>query len=302
MMDRYEKQPPMRGARNAFAYGASLKFLLTNRVPRRALTLFFGWFSKLEQPYIRGPSIALWRLFSDLDLTEAGKSKFLSVHDCFIRELKPGLRPIEPGAHIITSPCDAIVGACGHIDGVTAIQAKGFPYSIEDLLHDRGLVEYYRDGSFVTLRLTASMYHRFHAPYECQVRDVTYVAGDTWNVNPIALACVENLFCKNERVIVPCELAGSGQRLTLVLVAAILVASVRLHFVDVLLHLKYRGANHIRCDARLTKGQEMGWFQHGSTVIVFAPRGMPLHEYVRTGAVIKVGQPLFLTPGASSGP
>jgi phosphatidylserine decarboxylase len=286
----------LRATLDTLARHERLNFLLTNRIPRRALTLFFGWFSKLEQPWIRNASIARWKLTSDLDLREARKSTFVSLHDCFTRELKPGLRPIDQNPRIATSPSDGIVGACGPIDGITVIQAKGFPYSLEDLLHDPVLVERYRDGVFVTLRLTASMYHRFHAPYDCRVSSVTYIAGDTWNVNPIALRRIEQLFCKNERAVIPCELAGSGAVLTLVPVAAILVASIRLHFIDVLLHIRYRGAQFIRCAAQLVKGQEMGWFQHGSTIIVFAPKGFELHESIQTGLRIKAGQALLKLP------
>jgi phosphatidylserine decarboxylase len=270
-----------------------LSFLVTNRVPRRSLTLMFGWFSKLKTPWIRDWSIALWKLFSDLDLSEAKKTHFDSLHDCFIRELKANVRPIVSDPHCISSPCDAIVGACGSISGVTAFQAKGSRYSLQDLLLDPVLVELYRDGSFVTLRLTATMYHRFHAPYDCRINRITYIAGDTWNVNPAALKRIEELFCKNERVVIPCELSGSGTTMTLVPVAAILVASIRLLFLDVLLHLRYRGPNIISCSAKLKKGEEMGWFEHGSTIIVFAPRGVALDASVHTGLRIKVGQPLF---------
>ncbi len=273
-----------------------VNFLLTNRVPRRALTLMFGWFSKLETPWIRDLSIMAWKLISDLDLSEAKKTRFVSLHDCFIRELRADVRPVTTDPRIITSPCDGIVGACGAITGITAIQAKGFCYSLADLLHDRALVELYRDGSFVTLRLTAAMYHRFHAPHDCRINRMTYIAGDTWNVNPIALRRVEKLFCKNERVVIPCTLSESGITLTLVPIAAILVASIRLHFVNVLLHLRYRGPNIIGCSAKLQKGEEMGWFEHGSTIIVFAPPGVELGASVYTGMQIKVGEPLFALP------
>jgi phosphatidylserine decarboxylase len=173
------------------------------------------------------------------------------------------------------------------------LQAKGFPYSLRDLLHDPSLVQQYQNGTYVTLRLTSSMYHRFHAPYDCRVEQVTYISGDTWNVNPIALKRVENLFCKNERAVIRCKLAATEQLITLVPVAAILVASIRLHFLDVLLHLRYRGANVIPCDAALYKGQEMGWFQHGSTIIVFAPEGVAFADGVHEGQRLKMGQPVF---------
>ena len=104
-----------------------VNFLLTNRIPRRLLTRFMGWFSKIEQPLVRDASIALWQLFSDLDLSEARKSKFKSVHDCFTRELKEGARPIDGDPGIVVSPCDAIVGAHGRIAGTELLQIKGFP-------------------------------------------------------------------------------------------------------------------------------------------------------------------------------
>ncbi len=283
-----------------------LNFLLTNRVPRIALTHFIGWFSKIEIPWVTRASIAVWKVFTDLDLSEARKSHFTSLHDCFIRELKPGMRPIDTDPQVLSSPCDAIVGACGAVQGVTVFQAKGFPYTLPDLLGDEdhagapadATAERYRDGCYVTLRLTSSMYHRFHAPHDCVVDRVNYISGDTWNVNPIALKRVERLYCKNERAVIRTRLKAGGHEITLVPVAAILVASLRLHCLDVLLHLKYRGPNKMRCDAHYAKGDEMGWFQHGSTIIVFAPKGFRLCPEITEGAPIRMGQRLMtVAPG-----
>jgi phosphatidylserine decarboxylase len=274
-----------------------LNFLLTNRVPRRLLTQFVGWFSKIEQPLVKDLSIRTWQFFSSLDLSEAKKTSFKSMHDCFTRELKPGLRPLDSDPAVMSSPVDAIVGASGPIDGTTVFQAKGFPYALQDLLGDQENVDDWRDGTFVTLRLTSSMYHRFHAPLDCIVERVRYYSGDTWNVNPIALRRVEKLFCKNERAFIRARVTGespmAGQRIALVPVAAILVASIRLHFLDVLFHLAYKGPETVACDAPFTKGQEMGWFQHGSTVIVLAPKGFALDAGLAQGAHIRMGQALM---------
>jgi phosphatidylserine decarboxylase len=270
-----------------------INFLLTNRIPRRWFTLFMGWFSKIEQPLVRDLSIGLWRRFADLRLDEAKKTSFTSLHDCFIRELKPGLRPVEAGAHLLTSPCDGIVGACGLIDGVRLFQAKGFSYPLHDLLLDAELARRYRGGCYATIRITANMYHRFHAPMDCRVQRVSYISGDTWNVNPIALKRVEALFCRNERAVVRLKPDGCDQEILLVPVAAVLVASIRLHFLDVLLHLRYRGSNEICCDASFKKGDEMGWFQHGSTIIVIAPAGYQLCESTAEGVPTRVGKGLM---------
>jgi phosphatidylserine decarboxylase len=286
----------VRSALQSVFQQEDLNFLLTNRIPRELLTRFMGWFSKLEQPWVRDLSIGAWRLFADLHLEEAKNGRFSSLHDCFIRELKPGARPVCADPGVLASPCDAIVGACGRLDRVQLLQAKGFPYTLYDLLGDPALVNAYRDAAYATLRITASMYHRFHAPHHCRVRQVTYFSGDTWNVNPIALRRVEKLFCKNERALIRMRLEAGGHEVLLVPVAAVLVASIRLHFLDVLLHLRYRGPNVIECDARFAKGEEMGWFQHGSTILVFAPRGFALCDGVREGACIRAGEPLMRLP------
>jgi phosphatidylserine decarboxylase len=270
-----------------------LNFLLTNRIPRRLATLFVGWISRLENPLVRNASIGLWRLFSGLDLSEAKHSHFRSMRECFTRELKEGARPFDPDPAILASPCDGIVGACGTIEDTQLYQIKGFPYTLQDLLHDPELVETYRNGRYVTLRLTSAMYHRFHAPYDCRVEQLTYISGDTWNVNPIALKRVERLFCKNERAVLSTSLVPNGNKITLVPVAAIAVASIRLHFLDVLLNLRYGGPSVIKCDAALKKGEEMGWFEQGSTIIVFAPANFALCDNIKEGVTIRAGQALL---------
>jgi phosphatidylserine decarboxylase len=273
-----------------------VNFLLTNRIPRRLLTRFMGWFSRIEQPLVRDLSIGLWRFFSDLDLTEAKKTEFRSMHECFTRELQHGVRPVEADPSVLVSPCDAIVGAGGAIAGTDLFQVKGFPYTLQDLLGRPSLDGDHVNGCFVTLRLTSGMYHRFHAPHDCRVEQVTYISGDTWNVNPIALKRVEKLFCKNERAVLRTRITAGGHVVTLVPVAAILVASIRLHFLDVLLNLKHRGPKVIPCDAPFQKGQEMGWFEHGSTIIVLAPNGCSLCDNAREGSIIRMGQPLMRLP------
>jgi phosphatidylserine decarboxylase len=268
-----------------------IAFLLSNRIPRQTLTRFMGWFSGIENPLVARPALALWRTFADLRLDEARKDRFSSIHDCFTRELKPGARPFDRDPSIIASPCDGIVGACGAIQNGTLFQAKGLSYTLDELLGER--TERFRQGTYVTIRITPSMYHRFHAPHDLHVTGVTYFSGDTWNVNPIALARVEKLFCRNERALIRAQLA-SGHELLLVPVAAVLVASIRLHFADVTLHLRYRGPNVIPCAARIAKGEEMGWFEHGSTIIVLAPPGFSILR--KTNDRIRAGEPLLRLP------
>ena len=273
-----------------------LNFLLTNRIPRITLTRFIGWWSQIKNPIIRDLSIGIWKFFADLDLTEAAKTNFDSMHDCFTRELKPGSRTIDMRLKFLSSPCDAIVGECGNIEDTQVFQAKGFPYSLTSLMGHTSrtveMVESIKNGTFVTLRLTSSMYHRFHAPADATLTHVTHISGDTWNVNPIALKRVKQLFCKNERAVLNCELKD-GTPLIMVPVAAILVASLRLHAINLLFHVNYTGPNEIPCAIPTYKGQELGWFQHGSTILVFVPKGYKLAEGIATGQRIKMGQALL---------
>ena len=156
----------------------------------------------------------------------------------------------------------------------------------------------HRNGRFITLRLTSGMYHRFHAPHDGRIERVTFISGDTWNVNPIALKRIERLFCKNERAVIRTRLE-CGEAITLVPVAAILVASIRLHFLDRVLHAEMPGPTVFACDAGVRKGDELGWFEHGSTIIVLAPDHFEFCENVSEGARIRAGEPLMRKPASS---
>jgi phosphatidylserine decarboxylase len=273
-----------------------LNFLLTNRIPRITLTRFMGWWSQIKHPWVVKSSMAVWGWFSDLDLSDAKLKTFDSLHACFTRELVPGARVVNPDPAFMTSPCDAIVGACGTITQGQVFQAKGFPYQLQTLLGTSDCCQHWpaalEGGTYITLRLTSSMYHRFHAPHDVQLQHVTYISGDTWNVNPVALKRVQELFCKNERAVLHME-TQEGVPFLIVPVAAVLVASMRFHAVDVLLNLRYQGPNEMPCDAGYLKGQEMGWFEHGSTILVFVPKGFALAPGVLLGQRIQMGQALL---------
>lgn len=272
-----------------------LNFLLTNRVPRKLLTHSMGWYSKIESEWLTRISLAIWRLFADLDLSDAKRVSFRSLHECFIRELKEGARTIDQREGIVVSPCDGIVGACGSLHDTTVYQAKGFPYELSDLIPDAVLQEKYANGLFVTLRLTSTMYHRFHAPIAGSVDSITYISGDTWNVNPVALKRIESLYCKNERAVLELKPEDANASILLVPVAAILVASLRFHCLDQTLDLKYKGPSLIECESEYEKGDEIGYFHHGSTIILFATNHYRLCDGVKEGAQIKMGLPLLTT-------
>ncbi len=283
-------QAAPRRWRERLLLNEDLNFLLTNRLPRRWLTLAMGRFSKVRSPWLTRLSIWVWRQFTELDLSEAKQQDFESLHACFTRELKEGARPLDPDPALLISPCDAIVGASGRIERGLVLQAKGMPYRLAELMGSEAEPAEFEGGHYLTLRLTSAMYHRFHAPADARIEAVRYLSGDTWNVNPIALKRIERLFCRNERARIRLRLAD-GTPMAIVPVAAILVASIRLHFLDVLLHLRWAGPRDLPCDVAVRRGQELGWFEHGSTLVVFVPPGF--EPCVAAGQRLRMGQALL---------
>ena len=277
-------------------FSDEVNFTLTNRIPRVMLTRFMGWFASIESPLLTKISIAIWKLFADLDLSEAKHHHFRSLRDCFIRELRDGLRPIDQRVDVWTSPCDAIVGAHGRVTAQTLFQTKGLSYKLEDLLGDTDLAKQLEGAHYVTLRLLSSMYHRFHAPAHATLREVVYHSGDVWNVNPVALSRVPGLFCRNERAVLRFDVGNSSTPLVLVPVAAVLVASMRIHAINQQLNLSYQGPHRFVSAQPCTKGEELGWFEHGSTIILFAPSECEVLTTIQEGMRVQMGQAIYCHP------
>lgn len=274
-----------------------LNFALTNFIPRRTATTLAGRLSRSEHPLIRDFSIALFRLCCSPDLTEARHQRFASLRDCFIRELAAGRRPIDPDPAVLVSPCDALVMAAGPVVDGMLLQVKGSQYPLMALLRDAALCESYSGGTYATLRLSAGMYHRFHAPHDSRVTGVSHIAGDVWNVNPATAARLPRLYCRNERAVLRLRLARGDHQVTLVPVAAVLVAGIRLNFAELPADRAHAQPWTAPCDASFAKGDEMGWFEHGSTIIVLAPPGFMLCAGSEPGDMIRVGRPLMRLPG-----
>jgi phosphatidylserine decarboxylase len=186
--------------------------------------------------------------------------------------------------------------ASGRIEQGQLLQIKGSVYPLAELLRDAPAAAAFEGGCFATLRLTAGMYHRFHAPHDGRLAAVSHVAGDAWNVNPPALARVPGLYCRNERAVIRFELAGGGHAVTLVAVAAILVAGIRIRGVDLPADRDHAEPWRRTCDIPLAKGAEIGWFEHGSTIVVLAPPGFRLAPAIAHGATIRMGEALMRLP------
>lgn len=190
-----------------------LNYVVTNRIPRQFATRMMGRISRIESARFVGVALWVWKLFApELDLSEAKPAHFGTLRDVFVRKLAPGARPVDADPLVMVGPCDAVVGACGRIDRDTLIQAKGLDYRLLERLRCDDLAKHYENGRFVTLRLKATMYHRFHAPAAGRVRSVNYISGDTWNVNPIAVAVLRSLACAAAAAKIPHEESGTVHR------------------------------------------------------------------------------------------
>jgi len=271
-----------------------INFTLTNRIPRHLLTRLAGRVSRARHPAVRTPAMALWRFFGgDLHLEEARQAEFASLHDCFIRQLKDGARPVHQDPRTLVSPCDGIVGATGPIRDGDLLQAKGMRYTLADLLGDEHLAARYAGGHYVTLRLTSSMYHRFHAPADGALNGVTFMPGELWNVNPVSVQRIPRLYCRNERAALDFDLAGTPEHATLVAVGAILVGSIHIHALGRSLDQDVRAPLRLPCRTVVRRGEELGYFHHGSTIIVIATPGLEPCPHVRCGVTVRMGEALL---------
>ncbi|MGH9416329.1 MAG: archaetidylserine decarboxylase [Terriglobales bacterium] len=219
---------------------------------------------------------------------------FSCLQEFFCRPLAPGLRPVAAGADVLTSPADGVLGGCGPVDAAGQLfQAKGHRYTLSALLGDPAAAAAYVGGCYCTIYLAPSDYHRVHAPEAGLVREARYIPGSYFPVNPSAVARVPALFAANERLV--SYLDTSAGRVAVVMVGACLVGGIRVNYdpgwnaASRRRHASHRQYNPPEAFAR---GQELGRFEFGSTVILLAPRARLL---VSAGARVQVGQAIAET-------
>ena len=265
-------------------------------LPRHGLSRLAGWFAGLRWP---GP-LQRWqiRVFGravGVDFSEVRRplTEFRSLQEFFTRELREGARPLDASDSCLVAPCDGAWGASGEIRSGTLFQLKGRPYSLADLLNDDDTPSGFEGGSFATFYLAPRDYHRFHSPCALRVTRARYVPGSLWPVNSIGLNAIDGLFAQNERL---CIFAGAGGgELALVAVGATLVGKVRVRFDELTTHARaprpvehsYGGAG-----AFFAKGEELGRFEFGSTLVLLLPPGLARLEPGEPGAELRLGQPI----------
>ena len=282
---------------NKFTYWQRAKVAFQYIMPQLYLTQLAGWFAQQKWGAVTHFVIKVFAKKYNVDMSEAKKENFSdyeSFNQFFIRELKDDARKINENPTALCLPADGRVSQIGHIDDERLLQAKGHFFSLSDLLAgDEELVHTFKNGEFATIYLSPRDYHRVHMPCDATLRKMIYVPGDLFSVNPFLAEHVPNLFARNERVI--CVFDTAFGPMVQILVGATITASMSTVWAGVINPPRtgevkvwtYQEDNAIK----LTKGQEMGAFQLGSTVInLFPANSVTLAEHLEVDVPVRMGE------------
>jgi phosphatidylserine decarboxylase len=245
-------------------------------LPKQALTAFAGWVASRQRGSV---TTALIRWFVgkyQVNMAEAANpdiSSYLSFNDFFTRALRPDARPLAAAS--LVCPVDGAISQFGSIEGEQIFQAKGHQYSTTALVGgDAALAAQFHGGSFATIYLSPRDYHRIHMPCDGRLLRMIYVPGDLFSVNPVTARGVPGLFARNERVVCVFEAAQGPMLLTLV--GATIVGSMATVWHGVLPRegvVREWHYDNQTPPVWLKKGDEMGRFLLGSTVVLLFPQG-----------------------------
>jgi phosphatidylserine decarboxylase len=253
---------------------AGLQYVL----PKHALSRVIHAVARSESRFVRDTFLKIFLSGYTLNMAEAVQPDpfaYRSFNDFFTRALRPDARPIDTDNDVIVSPVDGLVSQCGQLADDLLLQAKGQRYSLQDLLAgDAEAIEVYRGGSFACIYLAPYNYHRIHMPYAGTARGNLYVPGDLFSVNAITVRAVPRVFARNERLI--CDFATPLGRMAVILVGALFVGSIEtVHCGEV--NPPPRGRKTpVRIATgvgrQFAKGEELGRFNMGSTVVLLFER------------------------------
>ena len=266
-------------------------------VPKNALSRVAGALTRWQAPApVRHAAMRAFARRYGIDLGESpGLDAYRTFGEFFARPLRPGLRPIADGDDVLVSPVDATVSEAGLSAGGRLVQAKGIDYSLAALVADDALAARLTGGAFATLYLSPRDYHRIHFPLGGRILGWRYVPGRLWPVNPASVKHVAGLFAANERLVTVLDTPLG--RCALVAVGATVVGRVRAYYDPSVPYTNLPGAAPRRHDygtpIPVEKGQELGCFEMGSTVILaFEPGRVRLDPHLASGAKVRVGEPV----------
>lgn len=264
-------------------------------IPKKCLTIWAGKLANCKQNWIKNTFIRLFIKKFKVNMQEAlqeNPKAYADFNDFFIRKLKPELRPIADEA--IVSPVDGVISELGRIKQAQIIQAKGHDYSVEALLAADALsAKPFIHGHFATLYLAPKDYHRIHMPLDATLEEMIYVPGSLYSVQPATARVIPGLFAKNERLVVFFQTKIG--KMAMVLVGATIVGSIGTDWAGVILRGRERFRKCYReANIAFKKGDEMGYFKLGSTVILlFSADCEALSFCTKTDSPIKFGEALF---------
>lgn len=243
------------------------------------------------------------------EAAEEDPTRYSSFNDFFTRELKPGLRPVADGEGTLASPVDGVISQLGQIQQDRVFQAKGQSFNLNELLGgDAERARPFVDGQFATIYLAPKDYHRIHMPIAGQLQEMVYVPGRLFSVNPVTAAAVPRLFARNERVVATFETEAGP--MAMVMVGAMIVGSVETRWAGVVSptsgkrEVSTSDYRHLASAIHYDRGEEMGRFRLGSTVILLFPKGASRWQStLKSQSVVKMGQPFGeITPARQETP
>lgn len=283
--------------KSTLSYWQRLKIAFQYVMPQLYLTRFAGWFAKQQWGIVTHFVIKLFAKKYRVEMNEAAKpnfSDYASFNEFFIRPLAQNARPIDQNPTALCLPADGRISQMGHIEQDLLLQAKGHYFSLSDLLAgDEELTNQFKDGEFATTYLSPRDYHRVHMPCDATLRKMIYVPGDLFSVNPFLAEHIPNLFARNERII--CVFDTDFGKMVQILVGATITASMSTVWAGVINPPRstqittwtYEGESAVN----LAKGQEMGAFQLGSTVInLFEKDRIQFVSHLQVDSTVHMGE------------
>ena len=259
-----------------------------------------GWGARQAVPRpLRPPAYRAFARATGADLAEAELplAAYASFGEFFARKLRAGARPIHPDPVGVVAPCDGALASIGAVTRGTLLQAKGRSYSLAELVADEQLSRSLVGGSYATIYLAPRDYHRVHAPARGRVIGCEFVPGARWPVKPRIAATRDNLFARNERVVIRVD-GGPLGPYVVVMVAATGVGNIHVAAANT----NARGApqRRLALDAQVERGDELGTFGLGSTVVVVFERGAVALDGT-VGNRMRLGEKLGVTRRVARG-
>ena len=278
---------------------AELFVALQRVLPKHFLSRLIARAAESKQPWLKNMLISRAIKAFNINMQEAASDNlddYENFNAFFTRALKPGVRPIDKGQTSIVSPADGAISQAGPISKNRILQAKGIDYSVSRLLGDSSQARFYQDGNFATIYLSPKDYHRVHMPAAGKLLSSRYIPGELFSVNDKTAQALPGLFARNERLVCEFESPELG-RFSLVFVGAMLVAGIETQWSG----FEQPGPGTVRetdhCSDALqyAKGDEIGRFKFGSTVILLFPQqSIDWSQKIEPYAVVQMGEEIAL--------